>query len=44
MESLILPKFVAVRALKRYPHLSLKEKLSNGGRIYTRLAKNLVWG
>ena len=44
MESLILPKFVAVRALKRYPHLSLKEKLANGGRIYTRLAKNLVWG
>lgn len=44
MESLILPKFVAVRALKRYPSLSLMEKLANGGRIYTRLAKNLVWG
>lgn len=44
MESLILPKFVAVRALKRYPQLSLKEKLADGGRIYTRLAKNLVWG
>lgn len=44
MESLILPKFVAVRALKRYPRLSLKEKLADGGRIYTRLAKNLVWG
>ncbi|MEE2731290.1 MAG: hypothetical protein VYA55_10735 [Pseudomonadota bacterium] len=44
MESLILPKFVAVRALKRYPQLSLKQKLSDGGKIYSRLAKNLVWG
>jgi len=44
MESLILPKFVAVRALKRYPRLTLTEKLADGGRIYTRLAKNLVWG
>jgi hypothetical protein len=44
MESLILPKFVAQRALKRYPHLSLLEKLAGGGRIYTQLAKNLVWG
>ena len=44
MESLILPKFVAIRALKRYPRLSLTEKLADGGRIYSRLAKNLVWG
>ena len=44
MESLILPKVVAVRALKRYPQLSLAEKLADGGRIYSRLVKNLVWG
>lgn len=43
MESLILPKFVAVKALKRYPDLSVLEKMMGGGRIYSRLAKNLVW-
>jgi len=43
MESMILPKFVAQRALKRYPTLSLPEKLLGGSRIYSRLAKNLVW-
>jgi len=44
MESLILPRFVAQKALKRYPHLSLLEKLQGGSRIYTRLVKNLVLG
>ena len=43
MESLILPKFIAVRALKRYPKLPVLEKLVGGGKIYLRLAKNLVW-
>lgn len=44
MESLILPKFIAQRALKRYPVLSLPEKLLGGGRIYSQVAKNLIWG
>lgn len=44
MESLILPKLIAERALKRYPDLSLPEKLLGGGRIYSQVAKNLIWG
>lgn len=44
MESLILPKFIAQRALKRYPAISLPEKLLGGGRIYSQVAKNLVRG
>ena len=44
MESLILPKFIAQRALKRYPALSLPQKLLGGGRIYSQVAKNLIWG
>lgn len=44
MESLILPRFIAQRALKRYPNLSLPQKLSGGGRIYSQVAKNLIWG
>jgi len=44
MESLILPKIIAQRALKRYPNLSLPEKLLGGGRIYSQVARNLIWG
>lgn len=44
MESLILPKLIAQRALKRYPALPLKQKLAAGGRIYKQLVKNLVSG
>ena len=45
MESLILPKIIAERALKRYPEdLTLPAKLLGGGRIYTQVAKNLIRG
>ena len=44
MESLILPKIIAERALKRYPNLPLLQKLAGGGRIYSQVAKNLIWG
>ncbi|RLP53960.1 MAG: hypothetical protein D6160_12895 [Ketobacter sp.] len=44
MESLILPKLIAQRALKRYPDITLGQKLSTGGRIYKQLVKNLVKG
>lgn len=44
MESLILPKIVAQRALKRYPSLPLGEKVRSGSRIYTQVIKNLVRG
>lgn len=45
MESLILPRFIAQRALKRYPtDLSLLEKLAGGSRIYSQVAMNLIRG
>ncbi len=44
MESLILPRFVAERAVKRYPDLTVREKLIQGARIYQRLAFNLLRG
>ena len=44
MESLILPKVIAERALKRYPTITIKRKLALGGRIYKQLVKNLVKG
>lgn len=44
MESLILPKVIAERALKRYPELPLLQKLLGGGRVYSQVAKNLIWG
>ena len=44
MESLILPKIIAERALKRYPTLSLPEKMLGGARIYTQVAKNFIRG
>lgn len=37
MEALILPKFVAKRAVKRYPDIGLGEKLAGGAKIYSRL-------
>lgn len=44
MESVILPKMVAERALKRYPHIRIGEKLSLATRTYGRLLTNLIKG
>ena len=42
MESLVLPKFIARRAVKRYPSISLKEKMWLAIRIYFQLLRGLV--
>ncbi len=44
MEILILPRLVAERAVKRYPEITLRHKLSQGGRIYSHLALNFLRG
>lgn len=44
METLILPKLVATRAVKRYDDVPLSEKLSKAIRIYGLVAKSLVTG
>lgn len=42
MEVLILPKFVAERAVKRYPTLALAQKINLAARIYLRFVGNLL--
>lgn len=37
MECLVLPRFIAVRAVKRYPSISLGQKLNLATRIYIQL-------
>lgn len=44
METLILPKLIAARAVKRYDDLPLSEKLSKAIRIYGLVAKSLIAG
>ena len=44
METLILPKLIATRAVKRYDDVPLSEKLSKAIRIYGLVAKSLVTG
>lgn len=44
METIILPKLVAERAIKRYPDIRLGEKLSLATRTYGRLVVNLIKG
>jgi hypothetical protein len=44
MEVLILPKLVAERAVKRYPNISVAQKLSLAARIYGRVAANFLKG
>lgn len=44
MEVLILPKLVAERAVKRYPDISMAEKLGLATRIYGRVAANFLKG
>lgn len=44
METLILPKLVAERAVKRYPALPMGEKINLASRIYARVAKNFLKG
>lgn len=44
LETFILPKIVAQRAIKRYPNLPLQEKLMHGARIYSRVASNFLKG
>ena len=41
MESLVLPKFIAKRALKRYPSISLHKKLGLALKIYLYLVMGL---
>lgn len=45
MESIILPKFIAKRAVKRYPaNLYLGEKITKAVRIYALVVKQLIMG
>lgn len=44
LETMILPKLIAERAVKRYPAILLGEKLNMAGRIYGRLLTNLLQG
>lgn len=44
METLILPKLVAARAVKRYDPIPLGEKLGKAARIYGLVAKSLIAG
>ena len=41
MEVLVLPKFIATRAVKRYPSISLSEKLPLALRIYMQFIAGL---
>jgi hypothetical protein len=41
MEVLVLPKFIAKRAVKRYPPISLSEKISLALRIYLQVIAGL---
>jgi hypothetical protein len=42
MEALILPRWVALRAVKRYPTISALEKTRKAVRIYALLVKNVL--
>lgn len=42
LESFILPKAIAKRAVKRYPSITLREKTFLGALIYVRLAANFA--
>ncbi len=44
MEAVILPKFVARRALKRYPRIALADKLALATKAYGVTALNLLRG
>jgi len=44
LETCILPKFVAEKAVKRYPDITVVKKVFGGSRIYRQLAKNLIRG
>lgn len=44
MEAVILPKFVARRALKRYPRIALTDKLALAAKAYGVTALNLLRG
>ena len=44
MEVLVLPKFVAARAVKAYPRIDLVEKLTLAMRIYGRMLLDLLGG
>lgn len=44
METLILPKFVAARAVKRYDDPALLDKVGKAARIYGLVAKSLIAG
>jgi hypothetical protein len=44
METMILPKLVAERAVKRYPVIDMGEKMNMAARIYGRVAVNFLRG
>ena len=45
LEALILPRFIARRAIKRYPaNLGVTEKVSKATRIYAQATKNILFG
>jgi len=42
MEALVLPRFIAVKALKRYPPIRLSEKLVLALKIYMQFLMGLL--
>lgn len=44
MQAIVLPKFVAVRALKAYPAIGLMEKIVLAVKIYLRMVVQLFGG
>ncbi len=44
MECIVLPKFVAARAVKAYPSIGLGDKLGLAARVYGRLVIELFGG
>lgn len=44
LESLILPKVIAEKAVKRYPQIQVMQKVAEGGRIYKQVVSNLIRG
>ena len=44
MQAVVLPRFVAVRALKAYPRIAPGEKIALAVRIYARMLLQLFGG
>ena len=44
MEAIILPRFIARLAVKRYPRIGFTEKVSKAARVYGLVARHLILG